>query len=34
MGWPLTFREKLAAPPIAAFRTWIVRQIKNIPLLD
>lgn len=27
-------REKLAAPPIAAFRTWIVRQIKNIPLLD
>ena len=27
-------REKLASPPIAAFRTWIVRQIKNIPLLD
>ena len=27
-------REKLAAPPIAAFRTWIVRQIKSIPLLD
>lgn len=27
-------REKLAAPPIAAFRTWIFRQIKNIPLLD
>ncbi len=27
-------REKLAAPPIASFRTWIFRQIKNIPLLD
>ncbi len=27
-------REKLASPPIAAFRAWIVRQIKNIPLLD
>ena len=27
-------REKLAAPPIAAFRKWIFRQIKNIPLLD
>lgn len=27
-------REKLATPPIAAFRTWIFRQIKNIPLLD
>ncbi|MFT3848431.1 MAG: transcriptional regulator GcvA [Propionivibrio sp.] len=27
-------REKLGSPPIAAFRTWIVRQIKNIPLLD
>lgn len=27
-------REKLTSPPIAAFRTWIVRQIKNIPLLD
>ena len=29
-----TSTQRPAAPPIAAFRTWIFRQIKNIPLLD